>query len=152
MKRSFVMLSCLFVIGCTPSAPPSIYHRTGSTYAERAYDHDQCTFTSVRAVPRAMATSVSGGYYNPGTVFCNTYGTVTACNRVGSYNVPPTATTYDANQGIRNRYMERCMQQKGYSVLYRPRCVTSAEKAAAIASRNAPQLPANQIICIMGQT
>lgn len=88
-----------------------------------------------------MATQINPGVHTPGTVTCNTYGTATYCNEMGGLNIPATASTYDANQGLRTRFIASCMGTKGYSIIDRPACTTAEERQKA-AIRPQPATPA----------
>lgn len=112
-----------------------IVFKPGVSLADSVAASDQCRIASLREIPQAMATQVSGGYYNPGTVQCNTIGYSTFCNRVGSVNVPPSSTTYDANQDLRDRYITRCLQAKGFSVTPSRPCARGSETDKALQDR-----------------
>ena len=90
---------------------------------------------------------MTGGYSSPGSVHCTTIGSMTTCNPIGGINIPASAQSYDANSATRSRYMARCLQQKGYSVLKRPICQTETEIASVQTADESPQLPAHQINC-----
>lgn len=110
-------------------------YKAGSTHVDRQLAVDQCRIASLKEIPQSMATQVSGGYYNPGTVSCSTVGNYTSCNNVGAVNIPATATSYDQNQSLRDRFINRCLQDKGYQLIPNiPVCGSEAERKAALYS------------------
>lgn len=146
MKRLVILAVIAVLSGCVEQ-PMLLIHKTGSTMEERRYALDQCEFEAINVVPRAMATQVSGGYYSPGSIQCSTIGMMTSCNRVGAINIPATATTYDANQDLRTRYIARCLERSGFNVYERPVCRTEAERRAFLASAD-NQPTATEIPCV----
>lgn len=128
MKRLLAVVAVIALAGCEQSQPLNVIYKAGSTQAERQRAFDLCEFDAMRMAPRAMAVSTTGGYYNPGTVQCNTIGTSTFCNNVGAVNIPASSVTYDANLQTRVKYIDRCLEGKGYQVLKRPPCRTQAER------------------------
>jgi hypothetical protein len=111
-------------------------------------DVDACTIAGIREVPQALATSVSGGYSNPGSVQCSTFNGFTNCNNVGAFSIPATASTFDANAELRGRPINRCMGAKGYQIVGRPACRTTADRQGAerFAALGLPQI--GQFKCI----
>jgi hypothetical protein len=124
------LAAALFLAGCQTGPLPSAF-KPGTTASQRQFDYDQCKVASLQEIPQAMATQMSGGVYSPGTVQCRTIGTYTSCNESGGLNIPATATTYDANQELRGRYITRCMTAKGYSILNLPMCTTAEARQRA---------------------
>jgi hypothetical protein len=136
--KKLQLVAVLLLAGCQTGPLPSAF-KPGTNASERQVDYDQCKIASLQPIPQAMATQVSGGVHTPGSVQCRTIGTITSCSESGGLNIPATATTYDANQGLRDRFINRCMMQKGYSILARPACGTESERLKAATT---PQ-PAN---------
>lgn len=130
MKRFLSALPLVILAGCQTNTLPSTY-KAGSTGPERQYAFDQCKIASLREIPQAMATDYNSGYYNPGTVQCNRIGNMTTCNRVGAVNIPASASTYDANAGLRNRYIGQCMQRRGFDFKILSACPTAEERQRA---------------------
>lgn len=147
--RQIMIFTVLLLVGCVSSSPQTAFliHKTGSNTAERKDAFELCEFEGIRNVPRAMVTDIDPGYSSPGTLQCNTVGTSTTCNRVGDINIPASSSTYDANEQIRDRYIQRCLRQKGFETYTRPICKTDAEKRGFDATL-ASQPPASQIVCI----
>jgi hypothetical protein len=88
-----------------------------------------------------LTTDIIPGYNNPGTVQCNTSGNVVTCNRIGAVNIPASSTTYDFNEGLRDRYMTRCLEVQGFGVKLAKICPTKAEETKALVDRAAGQFP-----------
>lgn len=148
MRRNLYLLPLLATLpACTSTA--MLVHRTGSTIGERQMAIDECRITSLQQIPQALVTQNVGGYSNPGTLQCNTYGAVTSCNRVGAVNIPPTQITSDVNQSLRDRFVARCLTGKGFTLAPMKICASQVEKNAYRAIAN-NQPPLNQIHCASG--
>lgn len=147
MKKISVIMATFLIGGCIEQ-PMYLVHKTGSTLEQRRAAVDECEFQAISAVPRAMSTQISGGYYSPGSVQCSTIGTFTTCNQVGGINIPASASTYDANQELRDRYVNRCLRQSGFEVFQRPVCRSEADKAFVRSTSN-NQPMASDIPCVI---
>lgn len=130
MKRALICIVTL-IAGCQ-SGPVLMAYKPGTDFQQRQFEYDQCKIASLQQIPQALTTQVSGGYYNPGTVQCHTIGNTVSCNRVGQVNIPPTSSTYDVNEGLRGRFMDRCMTSKGYTLIERPICQDDGATAKAL--------------------
>ncbi|WP_155256380.1 hypothetical protein [Mesorhizobium loti] len=139
--KKLQLVAVLLLAGCQTGPVPAAF-KPGTNASQRQADYDQCKIASLREIPQAMATQVSGGVYTPGSVQCRTIGTITSCSESGGLNIPATATTYDANHGLRDRFINRCMMQKGYSILSRPACSSESERLKA-ATMPQPANPAD---------
>lgn len=140
MRKRFIMAAVAVVAGCQTSAP--IIFKPGVDLNSTVAAVDQCKIDSFKEIPQSLATDVNPGYNNPGTLQCNTYGTVVTCNRIGAVNIPASSTTYDVNGELRDRYVVRCLQSKGFTVkMDGHSCATDAETKKALADRAAGQMP-----------
>ncbi|WJI80807.1 MULTISPECIES: hypothetical protein [unclassified Mesorhizobium] len=138
--RKRYLLAALAITGCQ-SAPAYIVYKPGVDLNTTQAAKDQCKIDSFKEIPQSLATDVNPGYSNPGTIQCNTYGTMTTCNRVGAVNIPASSTTYDVNDGLRDRYITRCLEAKGFGVKLARSCASKAEEDKALADRAAGQFP-----------
>jgi len=139
----------LVLAGCVAAPPKEILlvHKTGSQQAERILAHDKCKMASFTKIPQTQGVVTQGGYSNPGTVRCTTTFGVTTCNTIGAVNIPATASSYDVNKNLRDRFITRCLMEKGFSVIpLKKTCRSADERAAAMRDRDS-QRPANQITC-----
>lgn len=146
MKKIAVVGALALVSGCV-SGPVNVVHKTGSTFSQRQLAADECRIEGLRQVPQSMVTETSPGYYNPGTIQCNTFGNTTSCNRVGAVNIAATSSTYDVNQSLRDRTVARCLAAKGYDIVQKPICTSSKEADAYRAARDS-QPSADRISCV----
>ncbi|TNB46135.1 hypothetical protein FF124_19720 [Martelella lutilitoris] len=144
---SFAMLAVL--AGCQ-SGPIDVLYKEGSTRAERQQAYDQCFIQALREVPQNMVTEVSGGYSVPGFIDCNTDGNTTVCGEVGGYTTPVSSYSYDTNEKLRNRVINRCLTDKGFSTIERPICESRDERTAYALLPTQPN--AAQIACVSGQS
>ncbi|TIM13649.1 MAG: hypothetical protein E5Y67_16235 [Mesorhizobium sp.] len=133
-------LVVLAVAGCQ-STPAYVVFKPGVDLNSTQTATDQCKINSFREIPQSLATDVNPGYNNPGTIQCNTYGTMTTCNRVGAINIPASSTTYDVNSELRDRYIVRCLEGKGFGVKLARACASKSEVTKALADRAAGQFP-----------
>ena len=145
MKSFTLVLVAAALASC--SSTVNLVHKTGSSLAQRQNAVDLCKIASFREIPIAMTTESFGGIYNPGYVVCDQG----FCGRVGGMYVPPTIRSYDANQKLRSRYIERCLASKGYDILTVPRCVSGTDRRQYEAGRNR-QPSAGRITCASGQS
>lgn len=148
MRVRLILMSCAVLAGCAPEQQ-FLVHKEGSSPQSRQRVVLDCSVYAMQQVPRAMATQVTPGYSSPGTMYCNTVGTMTSCNRIGGVNIAPSAVTYDANQNLRDQVTDQCLRDKGYNLYPRPVCVTEKDKRAAQAMMQGPQPPASQIPCVL---
>jgi len=148
MRRiSVITVVLVGVTGCQ-MAPEYLAYKPGTTQSVRQVAFDQCKIESLREIPQNMAMTYSPGYYNPGTLSCSTYGNYTSCNRIGEVNIPGSVGSYDANDSLRNRYLMRCMEAKGYRMIKGvPLCKSEALRRAAL---NEPQPADPSGICASG--
>lgn len=150
MKKYVVIPAALIatlLAGC--SSTVDVIHKTGSTTAQRQTAADQCKIASFREIPVQMTVESFGGMYDPGQYVCRDYRDRRRCGYVGGIDIPPSVRTYDANQDLRSRYVQRCLASKGYNILTVPRCTSSADKAAFQASQD-KQPPSSKLICASG--
>ncbi|MER8938734.1 hypothetical protein NKH82_04405 [Mesorhizobium sp. M0915] len=135
MRKRLILAALAALSGCQTGPVPIVFKPgvdVGSTVAAM----DQCKINSFREIPQSLATDVNPGYNNPGTIQCNTYGTMTTCNRVGAINIPASSTTYDVNGELRDRYIQRCLQGQGFTVKSDGRaCSSESETRQALADR-----------------
>lgn len=150
MKKIFPILA---LAGCTTmgSQPITMIHKTGSSYQQRVQAFDSCKIASFRAIPQALQTNISGGFSNPGTVQCNTFGASTTCNTVGAMNIPAQSYTTDMNDDMRARFINQCLNDKGYQLIGAKTCSSEDERNAAI--RQASNQPTtDKIKCVSTPT
>ncbi|RUV92414.1 MULTISPECIES: hypothetical protein [unclassified Mesorhizobium] len=140
--RNRLLLAALAAIAGCQSDPAAIVYKPGVDLNSTVAAIDQCKIASFKDIPQSIATDYHPGYSNPGTVQCNTIGTVVSCNTIGAVNIPGSTTTYDVNQGLRDRYVTRCLEAKGFGVKADGRlCATQSEIAQAMKDRANGQFP-----------
>ncbi|RWP30298.1 hypothetical protein [Mesorhizobium sp.] len=139
MRKRYIF-AALAIAGCQ-STPAYIVFKPGVDLNTTQTAKDECKIASFKEIPQSIATDYHPGYNNPGTVQCNTIGTIVSCNTIGAVNIPGSTTTYDVNQDLRDRYMVRCLESKGFGVKLAKTCSTKSEEAKALADRAAGQFP-----------
>lgn len=148
--RAVAAVALAALAGCQDSpAPRSMAvtpYKAGTNLSDRQLAFDQCRIASFQEIPQSMATSVTPGYYNPGTLNCSTIGGNTSCYRSGRVDVPAISRSYDENAGLRDRYIMRCLENKSYTMLWNlPLCKSEPERQAA---DNQPQpASSDQVTC-----
>ncbi|MER8882589.1 hypothetical protein [Mesorhizobium sp. M0816] len=130
-KTLALAVSAVCLTACTSTQPAKFLYKPGVTIAGKQAAVDECRIASFRDIPQTMATDVKPGFNSPGTLQCNTFGGTTTCNRIGAINIPASANTYDVNAGLRDRFIEQCLQQNGFTITSIPLCKTTAEKSKA---------------------
>ncbi|PRX04324.1 UNVERIFIED_ORG: hypothetical protein BCL66_11926 [Martelella mediterranea] len=148
--RSFLSIAVLAALTGCQTGPIDVLYKEGSTRAERQEAYDQCFIQALKEVPQNMVTEVSGGYSVPGFIDCNTDGDRTYCGEVGGYTTPVTSYSYDTNERLRNRFINRCLVDKGFTTIERPICETREERTAYALLPEQPN--AARIACVAGQS
>lgn len=145
---TFAIAAAVTLVGCQTIQPVRYLHKPGGvSVAEKQLAVDECRIASFREIPQTMATQVTPGYSTPGSLQCHTIGGTTNCYNIGGVNVPPTATTYDVNAELRDRYLDRCLQAKGFSISLIPVCGTQDQASSAKAAIARGEVPA----CAVGK-
>ena len=98
------------------------YYKQGMVFSINQRDYDDCKIQSIQQIPQNMITKIDPGVYNPGTLSCQPVGFGTECKTVGDINIPPSSHTYDTNAGLRARFIDDCMFDKGYQSAVLPDC------------------------------
>jgi hypothetical protein len=149
MNRKFLAILPFFALtGCTGLfGPVEVVHKTGSSFAQRQQAVDECKIASFQSIPQAMVTEVSPGISSTPQTQCTTDGNQTLCVERSDMIIPPQVTTRDANAGLRSRFVNRCLQSKGFDMIERPICTKAQDRAAWRATRD-NQPSANQIVCV----
>lgn len=141
MRKRFILAAVAAVAGCQTSSHAIIF-KPGVNMPATVAAVDQCKIASFKEIPQSMATHVDPGVHTEGTMYCHTIGQLTTCNEIGGVNIPASSTTYDVNQDIRDRYVVRCLQAKGFTVEMNGRpCMSEPEEKQAYADRAAGRFP-----------
>jgi hypothetical protein len=141
MRKKVLFATVALLAGCQ-SGPSAIVFKPGVDLGTTQAAVDQCKIASFKEIPQSIATDYHPGYSNPGTVQCNGYGGVVSCQTIGAVNIPGSTTTYDVNEGLRDRYINRCLQSKGFQVKLDGRaCFGQSEVKQALADRAAGIFP-----------
>lgn len=111
-----MMLAALGLAGCGPQTT-TLYYKSGMTITSKQKDYDACKIESFKKVPQNVVTTFHPGIYNPGTVSCYNMGYNTSCHTVGAMNIPPSTSSRDVNEALRDRFITSCMGDKGYQLV-----------------------------------
>ena len=151
MKAKLIALTTLLTLAGCQAGPLDVLYKEGSTRSERQLAYDQCFISALKEVPQNMVTEVSGGDWIPGVVRCNTdSNNNTTCGEIGGYTTPIDSYSYDTNKKLRDRVIDRCLADKGFSTIVRPVCKTREERATYAMLPNQPN--AANIACVSGQS
>nr|WP_272210561.1 hypothetical protein [Marinicella sp. W31]MDC2876458.1 hypothetical protein [Marinicella sp. W31] len=148
--KSILSVGMLVALTGCQTGPIDLLYKEGSTRSERQLAYDQCFIQALKEVPQNMVTEVSGGYSVPGFIDCNTDGDRTYCGEVGGYTTPVSSVSYDTNERLRNRIVNRCLAEKGFSTIERPICESREQRNAYALLPAQPN--AAQIACVAGQS
>lgn len=133
----------IVLVSCGVMSQTSLF-KPGTSLAQKQKDLDLCKIVSFKQVPQELVTSVSGGYYDPGYVSCVGKKGEAVCRRIGGFYIPPTYSTVDVNKNLRWRYVQHCLQQKGYDVIVNLRpCSNDAQRQQAINAKTIKDLVCN---------
>jgi hypothetical protein len=141
LVSAFVLSACQSLGGSV-----EVVHKTGSTLAQRQGVIDTCQVAALKDVPPAYETRIVGGY---GGGFGPRYCAGWACYGYRGYAAPPTTVSFDPNDPLRARQFQRCLRNKGYSLISRPVCTTEQETSAYLNEKR--QAPAAGISCVAGE-
>ncbi len=119
------------LLGCAGGSVPMLY-KAGTLAPQRQADIDACTIASLKEIPQVIATRATGGYTVPGELECTTVDDRTICREVGRRDVPAERRDYDVNALLRQRYVNRCLTERGYAIIERPVCATREERAKVL--------------------
>jgi hypothetical protein len=131
----------VFLAGC---APQSIYHKKGMVLSSVQKDYDACKIKSFKEIPLNNIVTYSPGVHNPGSLSCYTIGSLTNCNRIGALDIPERISSRDENEEMRTRFINSCMNNKGYTYVELPVCGFDEEGYNAL--QKAPSL--DKIKCL----
>ena len=120
-------------------------HKTGSTVEQRRAVIDTCQVAALEQVPPSFQTRTVGGYGGFGPGFCRGF----SCYGYGGYGYAPRIVSTDPNEALRARRFQRCLRQKGYSIIARPVCSTQNEALAYKAQKR--QASASRISCVSSE-
>lgn len=128
MKNHIAILLALTLTACAPTTT-TMYHKQGAQLQVTQVDYDACKISSLKEIPQAIVSEYEPGFNTPGTLSCESNNkaspggiTRTDCRQIGGHYEPPTIRNYDTNQGLRDRYIQNCMHNKGYSLMTFPYC------------------------------
>jgi hypothetical protein len=116
--RSFLFIfpAVFALIGCGPTTTAVLY-KQGMTLSSKQKDYDACKIKSFKEIPQNIVTEFHPGKRRSGTVSCFNYGLSTQCNTVGGIDIPASTSSHDANEGIRERFIDGCLKAKGYKLV-----------------------------------
>jgi hypothetical protein len=154
-------VTTLLVACAVAPQPMSVFWRTGANSTKVASDNTACQVSSLRQVPRAMATGQTPIYTTPTYVnpsYTNCYGsgysascTTTGGGVSGGQTYGGQLYNYDANATLRSQVQNQCMANKGYQLVVLQTCNTE-QSALGITPINSRPLPdASKILCATGQ-
>ncbi len=115
-------------VTCLPDLTLGLHHRRlhpgGDTYAwtkpnttraQRRLDINECTLAAAREVPPVMARRSSpASTTRPGLL--HRLGFFMTCSQSMGMSIPPMAVPVDYNGKLRQKYIDVCLQKKGYAL------------------------------------
>lgn len=132
--RGVVLLALL--AGC---APLSLYYKQGAPVQRLNAELGACTQEGLREIPVDTDTRFIPGQQTPQT-FCDAAG---QCQTIWVKITPDRVETYDANEGLREDYVQACMARRGYAPVRLPACSDAVVRATPLApTRVLPPLSA----------
>lgn len=127
MRLIPLALGLLALTGCAQFQ----WQKYGATQDDWNRDTYSCQMEAARTYPTQLASyQVASGYQTPTNTNCSSSGSAygsggynnsyvsgnssTNCTTTGGNYVPPTTSTYDANQNNRNQAAKSCMYARGW--------------------------------------
>ncbi len=148
MKNLFVILAVITLSACAPTTT-TMYYKQGAQLPVTQQHYDSCKIRSFKEIPQNIITDYYPGSHDPGRLRCrNTIPGYADCERIGGHSIPPSVTHRDANAGLRDRFMQNCMAEKGYTLMTFRYCEDGQLGYHPLNS--AP--PLNQIYCVQRNT
>lgn len=142
LPRLLTVLSvkaCLLVAGCGPVA---LWYDEGVPLAMATERLFECRVAAAQGVPANMQIGTTPIYVSPGRTVCYTGTFGTDCYEHGGNVYGGIPYSYDANAGLRDEMVARCMQDKGFARIELPVCAAS-RAAAVVPPDRFPALSAN---------
>lgn len=122
MKRAIAILVALTLCACAPTTA-TLYYKQGTHLPLTQHVYDSCKIKSFKEIPQNIITDYYPGSHDPGRLQCrNTIPGYADCQRIGGHSIPASVTHRDANAGLRSRFMQNCMGNKGYTLMTFPYC------------------------------
>ncbi|MQT14008.1 hypothetical protein [Segnochrobactrum spirostomi] len=116
LAASLIALSGCITDGFMPGGDTYAWTKPNTTRAQRRLDINECTLAAAREVPPVMGTEIVPGIYDPGPVFCTGAGFFMTCSQSMGMSIPPMAVPVDYNVKLRQKYVDVCLQKKGYAL------------------------------------
>lgn len=130
--------------GCaTGPKTVELAHQAGSAPSARVAAIDACAIESFKEVPQAIVTESLRPYITPTRVYCDRSRGLSYCREFGG-NAVPRYRSYDANGALRKRFIARCLEERGFTVVERRYC----ERGELSAYRADPQSGLNDFTCV----
>jgi len=103
-------------VGYVPGGSVMAWSKPTATRAQERLDNEECILDATQQIQPAMGVATTPGFSSPGSLMCNSVGSMTTCNNVGAVNIPGSAYSYDANMPVRKLFVKVCMEKKGYTL------------------------------------
>ncbi|WP_198389403.1 hypothetical protein [Roseovarius faecimaris] len=115
LYRVMGVLGLSVLAGCTSL---SLFYKEGTPVQRLNADLGACKQKGFETIPVDQDTRFIPGSETPRT-FCDANG---YCQTVWVQITPDRIETYDANEGLREDFVEACMAQRGYQPVRLPAC------------------------------
>jgi len=125
MKVACVAICATLLSSCGPTEQPFMY-KPGMTNASIKNDGLDCELEATEKVQPAIQVYSSPVRTTPVWTDCDDYG----CTSYGGNAIGGGVNSVDQNAGLRQRYFERCMNNRGYKTTQAPLCDRKITKKA----------------------
>lgn len=140
-KILFPVAALTLLAACDTSL--SIFYKQGASVARMQTDQTRCEVSALRDAPVATQVRQSPPTYVPGRRVCNSQG---QCRVTNGYYIPGNTYTVDVNAGLRERVLNQCMADIGYTPVSIPACPQNVR--SAVSPRQTQTLPpVNEASC-----
>ncbi len=119
----------------------SIFYKSGQPVAQMQADQSACAAIALDKAPVRQELRQTPSTYTPPRTSCNSNG---ICTTTPGVYRPGTFYTVDANAPRRARYIEICMDERGYAPVDVPLCPVELRNSVPVAqTRTLPPLSDN---------
>lgn len=147
-NRNKYSFSAIFLLSLTVQAcvPVDIYHRAGVTPQKQSSDLVSCEVKAARDVPQNTQVGTTPVFVTPAHTNCYSTGYTTQCTTTGGQVTGGNVYSYDANAGLRSKYITQCMAEKGYTKYSLPQCNAKDLKGKVLDYKTIPAISSNSCV------
>jgi len=145
-SKYFYCTPFFLIIALQACVPVEVYHRAGVTPQKQSSDLVSCEVKAAREVPQNTQVGTTPIFVTPAQTNCYSSGYSTQCTTTGGQVSGGNVYSYDANAGLRSKYITQCMAEKGYAKYALPQCAPKDLKGKVLDYRKTPPISASSCV------